>query len=304
MPKTFHPCSLNISGNVIHSAPGEPVVSIPLALKFVLKVQTLVESGRFPVIKLFRLGPQTACCTYVLLKTILSDASFSRLGALMPYRCVQGAMKGRKSSHTMTSRFLAPAGAGCIGGGGGGGGGGGRTTPKLHKGLRLGVPIAVRKWQACWAVFVFQAVHCLLLTQAAQHLPGDDGTLSEHGYDPVARTLDGEQRTAHRCSSRAVAGRGPAAHPAYLLRPNCALIRRDRAVNSQRARLAEKVHQPLTTPAPPHVVEGVGMTGPEPGVSSPATTATAASVSSIPQTSILRELRVPAVLLAGEGVRG
>lgn len=51
MPKTFHPCSLNISGKVIHSAPGEPVVSMPLALKFVLKVQTLVESGRFPVRK-------------------------------------------------------------------------------------------------------------------------------------------------------------------------------------------------------------------------------------------------------------
>ena len=32
----------------------------------------------------FLLGPHTACCTYVLLKTMLSDASFSRLGALMP----------------------------------------------------------------------------------------------------------------------------------------------------------------------------------------------------------------------------
>lgn len=49
IPTVFQPCSLNISGNVIHSAPGEPVVSTPLALKFVWNVQTFVESGRFPL---------------------------------------------------------------------------------------------------------------------------------------------------------------------------------------------------------------------------------------------------------------
>ena len=50
-------------GNVVQDAPGAPVVSMPLARKFVLKVHTLVESGRFPVRKLLRDGPHTACCT-------------------------------------------------------------------------------------------------------------------------------------------------------------------------------------------------------------------------------------------------
>lgn len=187
-------------------------------------------------------------------------------------------MKGRKSSHTMTSTFLAPAGAGFIGGGGGGGGGGGRTTPKLQMGLRLGVPIAVRKWHACWAVFVFQAVHSVLLVQAAQHLAGDDGLVSlarrqSHcaidgnalrvAVVPGRRLVARQRRILHTCSGQSV--------------HRSAANKTERAQHSEEELLRSNAHQPLTTPAPPHDVDGVGMTGPEPGVSSAVASASASA---------------------------
>ena len=52
-----------------------------------------------------------------------------------------------KSSVTITSRFLAPFGAGFGGGGGGGGGGGARVTPKLHSLPTFGVPTSDLEWQ-------------------------------------------------------------------------------------------------------------------------------------------------------------
>ena len=86
--------------------PCAPVVSTPADLNDVWKFHVFVLSGRLPLMKELRLGEQTACCTYVLLKTIAVFARAWRFGAWTPL-FEKGSNHGRMSSQTTTSRFLA-----------------------------------------------------------------------------------------------------------------------------------------------------------------------------------------------------
>ena len=62
-PNVSHPLSLKCCGQVVQLAPGRPLRSVPETRKdWPVPVPiTLLWCGRRPVMKLFLLGPHTAC---------------------------------------------------------------------------------------------------------------------------------------------------------------------------------------------------------------------------------------------------
>ena len=122
-----------------------------------MKFQTRVLSGRLPLMKLFRDGEQTCCCTYARRKTSERAASRSMLGVIMNGWITP--RLGLRSSAITSSTLRAPlAGAGGRGVGGGGVGGGGVGGAVLFP----AVPLVAAVLSVAPALLDFRWQHPLL----------------------------------------------------------------------------------------------------------------------------------------------